>query len=149
MLGWFKLKWMDHDDLRRKSKWDGYRVRYVQIPLHPLPSPYIQPYPSNYTRSSYRASFQIRTNTTLVSSSKVIILQITDFILFKPNKCFHMVLPWLKFYSLYDVHLHTNLLFNSWDHQHKQAMLSQFYRTKITFGKVLFQVFFFDDQYDL
>ena len=45
-----------------------------------------------------------------------------------------------KFYSLYDVHLHTNLLFNSWDHQHKQAMLSQFYRTKITFGKVLFRL---------
>ena len=37
-LGRRKLR-NDHDDLHRKLKWDGYRVHYVQIPFHPLPSP--------------------------------------------------------------------------------------------------------------
>ena len=53
-----------------------------------------------------------------------------------------------KNYSLYDVHLHANLLFNSLDHQHNQVMLSQFYTTKITFEKVSFRVFF-DAQYGI
>ena len=65
----------------------------------------------------------------------------TDFILFKPKKCFHMVLQWWKNYSLYDVHLHANLLFKERSHQHlyllKWVLNKKFLRSRKTWSNLL------------